>query len=383
MKRSLLVFFFFMVLLAVSCKRDTLEKGDWNPVVREALQELISDCGSESEGYDPDCRPYAVFDFDNTTIIGDIEVETMAFQIASLRFAIAPDKFYRTLLECVPNIDAPLKGLDAVSARMLATDLLNDYIFLHENYIAPKGDNLDQIRQTPEYQDFRAKLWALSAGVDATFGYETGCLWILRLFDGMSDDEISGLARDAASAALEQERIEDQVWTSPDLGEAGVVEVPVSLGIGITPEMKDLYRALREAGIDVYVCSASMEKVVATVACDPAFGLEVPRERVFGIRLQGGDYAPGYPHTHHEGKVELIRKYIAPHHGGAGPVLVAGDSEGDYNMLTEFDSMRVGLLLNCGRTDAFGKFVSTAQPPYFVQGRDKARKRFLPDDKIK
>lgn len=376
------IFLLFLFVLAAGCRQAPLQGGDWNPPVREALQELIRTVAAGEDA--SRAAAYAVFDFDNTTLIGDIELETLAYQITHLRFSIPPDAFYRTLLACVPNIDAPLEGLDAVSARMLATDLLNDYLYLYDHYIgAAEKEDLDAIRKTPDYADFRAKLWALSAAVDATFGYDVGCLWILRMYDGMDTREIAALVREAAVAGLERPRIDTETWTSPDLGEAGVVRTTVSLGLGLTPEMKELYRALQESGITVYICSASMEEVVAAVACDPAFGLELPRERVYGLRISGGQYAPGYPHSHHEGKVEVISKYIATRHGGADPLLVAGDSEGDYNMLTAFEGMQVGLLLNCGRKDDFGRFVENAQAPYVVQGRDLSRKQYLRSDKSK
>ena len=48
------------------------------------------------------------------------------------------------------------------------------------------------------------------------------------------------------------------------------------------------------------------------------------------------EYKAGYPQTQTKGKVEIIETYLKPKHGGKAPILVAGDSSGDANMLTEY-----------------------------------------------
>ena len=65
-----------------SCSRPAgLPEDNWEPVVYEALSDMIAREGILSENYDPECRPYAVFDFDNTTIINDISLTLMIYQI--------------------------------------------------------------------------------------------------------------------------------------------------------------------------------------------------------------------------------------------------------------------------------------------------------------
>ncbi|MGM9765311.1 MAG: hypothetical protein ACI3ZO_03030, partial [Candidatus Cryptobacteroides sp.] len=88
-------------------------------------------------------------------------------------------------------------------------------------------------------------------------------------------------------------------------------------------------------------------------------------------RIVGGGFVPGYDQTFMDGKVACIRKLIAPRHGGKDPVLVAGDSSGDYQMLTSFEGMKLGLIFDRGSSSSLrtliDKVQSTDGSPYAVQ----------------
>ena len=61
------------LFLFLSCgETEVLPKEGWTDEAHAALEELITECGRN--GNDRDCRPYAVFDFDNTTIVNDISM---------------------------------------------------------------------------------------------------------------------------------------------------------------------------------------------------------------------------------------------------------------------------------------------------------------------
>ena len=83
MKRKLCVI--FCLLLLLSCQKNpqtiSLEEGKWNSQVREALNELMASSGEGS---------YAVFDFDQTSIVHDISQALWVYQIEHLRYADAP-----------------------------------------------------------------------------------------------------------------------------------------------------------------------------------------------------------------------------------------------------------------------------------------------------
>ena len=90
-------------------------------------------------------------------------------------------------------------------------------------------------------------------------------------------------------------------------------------------------------------------------------------------------------------EVRCILENIAPLHGGRGPALVAGDSNGDFAMLTSFKDLKVGLIVNCLGSGAIGGLTAGAAgkqadvrlkgretPLYVVQGRDPSAFGFIP-----
>lgn len=379
MKRRL-IYIILTAAIAVSCSGTGLEKAGWKKQNYKALNALIKDHGTRSDGYDPKVRPYAVFDFDNTTVTGDISMSLAAYQIENLRFGLDPESVYDIFIGGIPNIDSALDGFPSVSVRSLAIDIHNDYAWLYRNYIryARAGQeapaSLEEIHESQEYLDLRAKIWSLTAGIVNTFGYDVGSLWIIKLFSGMPVSELQDLAREAAASEMKLRKPKTETWTSPDMGEAGQVSVDVPRGLGIRKELVNLYSTLTRNGFDVYVCSSSAEMVVEAVACDGTMGLDLDPTQVFGIRINGGDfvssspsYVQGYPRTHHEGKSELIRNILMPDHGGRGPVLVAGDSNGDCSMLVDFDDMELGLIIDQPRSGEIQDLKSDRSGRYAVQ----------------
>ncbi len=355
----------------VSCKTaSTLPEDNWEPAVYEALTDMIAREGIQSGNYDPQCRPYAVFDYDNTTIINDITLTLMIYQIENLRYAFPPENAFEAFTAAIPDLDKVLDG-PGLSARKLGEDIAADYKAL--NGMLKQGMELEQIHSTEEYLDFRAKLEALNEGVENTFDYATLCLWQPSLFSGMSCEELQNLTRESVDHWMAQDGISKELWESPD----GIVAVEISKGLILPMESIHLYKTLKDNGFDIYVCSASLESVVEAMACAPQYGLGLTPDKVFGIRLE----EEGYDQTFMEGKTACINKLIAPYHGGRAPSLVAGDSNGDYAMLTAFDDLSVGLVFDCKRSGNIAALVDKAntkmaagtstRPIYVVQPRDR------------
>lgn len=65
-----------------------LLEGNWKPEIHQRLQKLIEEYGVKSSAYDKDQKPYAVFDWDNTTVINDIGEATLTYQIEHLAFIV-------------------------------------------------------------------------------------------------------------------------------------------------------------------------------------------------------------------------------------------------------------------------------------------------------
>ena len=79
-----------------------------------------------------------------------------------------------------------------------------------------------------------------------------------------------------------------------------------------------------------------------------------------------------------DGKPDVIRDLIATRHHGKGPMLVAGDANGDYAMLTAFADMDVGLVFDTrpNADSPLGKLLAavragTAEKRFLAQGRDE------------
>ncbi len=362
------------LLLITACTSNPLPRGTWNDQVYSTLNELIRDCKGNPDAY-------AVLDFDNTTVINDISVTAMIWQIENLRFKIKPDSLYTVLTAFVPDIDQPLEG-SGLTTRELAADIIADY-----NVLYGCGKTLDELLQVPEYLDFRAKLWALSLGIDTSFGYEAGLLWMPNLYAGMTYSELRQCILESV-AHWEAHEMTEETWTSPD----GKASVTVKKGLRLPQISVDLYNALTDNGIEVYFCSASLEQIVEALACAPDHDLGVSEENVFGVRFDRdcsvedyddaddsgvlqGVMLDGYVMPYKMGKVECIKNCIAPLHGGADPVLIAGDSNGDYYMLTGFPDLKVGLIFDVGNSGKIGELRDSAR---LDTSKEKLRSRTTP-----
>ena len=132
----------------------------------------------------------------------------------------------------------------------------------------------------------------------------------------------------------------------------------------------------------VYIVSGSYRDILLAAA-GPAFGLDVPPGNIFGAELKkdsagrlvaemtGDCVKSGY-------KPEFIRARIAPRHHGAEPILAAGDSMGDYRMLTEFKSLQLALLFHRRWNEKEMCDLCASGGKVAVQGRDEAKGCFIP-----
>lgn len=346
---------------AMSCG-NPMPRGNWSGATYDALCKLMKECKAEAEAAGKNVN-YAIFDYDNTTVLSDIELATMEWQLENLKVKFTPDMVYGLFAPHVPDLDAPLveAGAEGITARMLIEDIESSYRALTEAAGTDCGmdispEKLEELRKMPEYDDFKVKVWALYEGDYKTFDYREGFFIIGSLFTGFTYQEVDAFVKEAVAAQTAKGCIKDVIWESPAMGRAGKVCMVVPDGLALSDEMRCLYAALPENGIDVYVFSASLEAVVEAMACDPAY-LGLDTAQVYALRMKTDstdhvlkEYRQGYVRPYKEGKTEAIKAYIQPRYEGRGPVLVGGDSEGDFSMLTSFDDMRVGLIVDKGQS---------------------------------
>lgn len=335
-------------LLAWSSAVAALPSGCWEPSVKARLDEVIAQNQGNSDAY-------AVFDFDYTTAIGDLSLscvwemlETLDFREGDFRSHVRiglPERFRR-------------------EAEALAD--------LADKLGVPCGAGMSR---TPAWGAFARGYWKLFWSIRDTCGDPALCRWRMGLFAGYEPAEMRRFAVRATTRAL---------------AFGGVVAdrtVPtVRRGMALPQEIKDLFHALRAAGISVYIVSGSCQEFLRAVTGD-AFGLDVPPECVFGVTYRLDEKGRFLPNEGEGGvtagrKLEFIRAHIAPRHHGADPVLTGGDSMGDYTMLTGFKGLQAALVFprdqGQQKMDALIASAPMSGGRVIVQGRDEPHGRFVP-----
>lgn len=360
-----------------------------SPALRTRLLALMRAHGRGNSDFDPARRPYAVFDWDNTSIMNDCEETLFLTLINRFAFRLAPAEFGAALRSGVPA--APLAGAyrNAAGAPVAFADLVADidadYAALAAAYSLPAAsDKIDALVKDDRLQSLRAKLFFAYNALTDTFGDKLGDAWMVGLLAGGTVEDLQALARLNNDETLGRAMAE-LTFTSPRNrpGKAGVVSQTHLDGLRLTPEIACIQHALMAAGIDVFVVSASCEEVVKVFACDPRYGYNLPETNVFGIRMQRRDGkldwrpATDWPITWGPGKVEVIRRMMVDARG-FGPLAVFGDSDGDFNMLSEFSDTKLGVVVNRVKGGGIGELsrkaaeqMADAAPRFMLQGRNE------------
>ncbi|MGL4208154.1 MAG: haloacid dehalogenase-like hydrolase, partial [Candidatus Adiutrix sp.] len=316
----------------------------------------------------------------------------------NLLFKATPKEFAVALRHEVPkdNFTAEYNNSEgqAVNIDLVAADLDATYAFLYDNYIKDQKKSLEEIVQTPQFVDFRGKLAYLYEAIGGTFSAEISYPWMNYLFAGMTVQELRQAAELGNDYGLNAKLEYYTIESSKELpGKAGVVSLSdYKRGLRIAPEMSNLMNVLRENGIDVYVCSASHEAVVRVFAGLDKYGYRVPDENVIAMKtkMKNGKFLPeydhsnDYPQTQQKGKTIALEQILVKKYG-YGPLLIAGDSQGDYNMSVDFPDTKLTIMVNRVRSDDFGKLgleavkqKGQADARFILQGRDENTGQFRP-----
>lgn len=338
----------FLIAISLNGLAANLDEGRWVPENKEILSKLIDD--NKNQGN------YVVFDWDYTSIYQDTQENLFRYQIDNLKFDMTPKEFAKAIRKDIP-LDNFAKGYEnakgeKINITKIGNDLDKRYAFLYENYIKNKKMSLDEIKKTEEFKDFRGKLAFLYEAIGGTFSHDIAYPWVLYLFNGMTKEEVQKLAKEANDYGIGDKLGKYTIESSDKLlGEAGKIVYEYKSGLRTQPEIANLFHEFQKNGIEVYIVSASLEDIVKVFASDKSYGYNLKPENVYGMRLEMNkdkylsQYKKGYPQTQTKGKVKTINKFLKPKHGGKDPILVAGDSGGDENMLTEYKGTKVLLLM--------------------------------------
>ena len=354
-----------------------LERDDWSDDVKKALNDLLETYGVDSET--PAEKPYAVFDFDNTSSIFDVEEQLSVYQLQVMAFAIAPDDLKSVLLTDLNDPDEDLTEIGYGKGSL--TDWIDDisaaYSALWDSYGPFDADGVDEnalekMHDDPQWAEFATKMRALYSLVYDAQSSNVAYPWVTYWFTGMTEEEIYELGM-KGFAEYKDVDTSTVTWTSPKSIEskAGVVSYEWTSGIQVTENIKELWKALDDNGIDVWVCSASCTGVIR--AAVDTFGLHEFCTGMLGmtnkmdesekyiaecdVETGCGFYAdenggwtrmtrPTKAQTQGVGKVTAVTNAISPEYGDHGPIAGFMDSTGDFNFCTEFETLKLVVCFN-------------------------------------
>lgn len=382
--------------------KEKLQALNWDKFNKSQLDKMMAQYGKDSPGYDPAHPPYAVFDWDNTSIFLDIQEAVLSYQTQNLVFGATPKQLEEAIRKDISSKSFEQSYNNSaghpVDINKIAPDIIESYTWLYNNYKGLKGTkSLEEVKQSPHYSAFVSKLRYLYEAIGGTFDHATSYPWVTYLFVGMTEKQVRDVTQKTIDWQLNQP-IEKVTWISPvNLpGKAGVVSVAWNNGLRMVPEMKDLYQTLRANGFDIWVCSASFVDVIKEFSSNPRYGYNNPDNRVIAMELERSkngmikaQFRKGYDQTQGAGKTKNIQRFLVSKYG-YGPTFVAGDSEGDQNMMKDFSDTKLVLIINrlrSANTD-IGKFSREAvktygqqNAKYLLQGRNDNTGLLVPSQK--
>lgn len=376
-----------MVMSLVSCtgnkgggEEETvkeIELDSWSPVVRNGINAMMSKYGKFAKDYDD--TVYAVFDFDNTCSIFDVEEQLAVYQLQHMAFAedMDQEKLGEVLATGLGDLTEK-RGRDYcqrnASYNNWITDITNAYGKLLDKFgpFTPQGlddETALTVQKTDEWKEFATKMRAMYDLVYDSESADVAYPWVLYWFTGFSEEEVYSLAKASHEYYKEQES-EYVTWTSPDIkSKIGICEYDWVSGVSVPDNIKELMSALQKNGIRVYICSASSTDVVR--AAVDVWGLH---DNVNGLiamtnKLDDGkymneyDYTTGYmwiasdggkwekgklatkAQTQGKGKVTAIDNVLVKEFGH-GPIAGFMDSTGDFNFCTEYKTLKIVCCFN-------------------------------------
>jgi len=370
---------------------------NWDHFNKAQVEKLIATYGKTSPNYNPAKPPYAVFDWDNTMVFLDVEEATLIYQLEHLKFAMTPAQMDKALRMNVPNgnfkADFNNAAGQPVNIDMVVPDAVESYTWLYNNYSGMKGKlSLDEVKKNPHYTNFVTKVRYLYEAIGDTFDVSIAYPWVLYLFTGMNESQVRQMTQETVDWQLTQP-ITKVKWTSPATlpGKAGVVSVSWKNGLRLIPELQDVFQAYRNAGIDVWICTASFVDVIKEISSNPKYGYNNPADRVVGMELERDakgviqtEFRKGYDQTQGKGKTKAIERFLVSKYG-YGPISVFGDSEGDMNMMQDFADTKLVLIVNRLKGKDIDKLSRIAAESYgkpdakvLLQGRDDNKGTFIP-----
>jgi phosphoserine phosphatase len=338
------------------------EAGNWLPENLARIHDRLNDIVVHATSK----RPVAVFDFDNTCIFRDVGQAVFRSQVQHLRYRLTPEQ----LAAILPPPEGELAGRPMAA---VTSTLCDAYQQLWPLIAASRQA---EALRLPAYPLFATLLlwFTISARKDERLGPRYVLPFMGKMLAGFTTAELRSLAVEVVQE-VGKEPLTDQTLRFDAPEPIGRIEASFPLGLHAFAEMRRLMHRLETLGIGRYVISASTEWLVEGAA--QWLGFPVAAEHIFGIRVQldgeerlGIEDAEAYPTTFREGKAEIIRQWI-----DGTPVLVAGDADTDFEMLT-LPGVAIRLLINRRQTGLISTLYQ--DPSILLQGLDLTTGSFRP-----
>ncbi|KAI9012201.1 lipoprotein LppF [Hyaloraphidium curvatum] len=290
----------------------------WHACNRERVDTLLLALGNTSARFDASRHPIAVLDWDNTVVRGDVADATLSYALRNGLLRPPPNGNWSSVSPYLTD-----KALYTLRAACPTSGALSGSACHSELW-------------------FAYKLGRTAVGHPAFHGwnrkqYNPAYAFAAQLLVGLTPGEVLALASAAREEAL----------SVPSGSQSSVGGVLADAAVRYRPHMVDLVSALLSHGFDIWIVSASPQRVVETWAAP----LGISPSRVVGIRnllSPSGRYTadlelcgpePGAI-TYADGKPCWIRQLLGP---DARPALAAGDSAGDAGMLFMATDLRLVL----------------------------------------
>jgi hypothetical protein len=368
-----------------------LASASWYPRNFEAFEHFLSHSFHED---------YAVVDFDNTLSIGDSQWSLFIGQCRRLAYRLNPDEFAALLSQEFSTEEIAAK---VPSFSFSYEDLIHDIVHCYRLFYDAHEIGLSPTTRPSAYplerEEFLAKMLFLLSQVESFLSVEAACRFIEYPFTHLTSEEVYRLAQEVHQETAERTRREGMkhaTYRSPEAlsSRCGPLSIAFDAGFLVSPEMSDLLQCFAQKGIALYCISSSQEDTIRSALENPLFHL--PKfAGIFTFNLlkdSAGRYLPSYDFAHHpstygEGKKAALLTQIAPHYHGKAPVFMAGDSDGDYPLLTSFPETPLILLFNRGqrclqlrelKEKALEEERDAKPVHYLIQGRNTPKAEIWP-----
>ena len=351
---------------------------NWSDDVKGALNGLLMAYGADGET--PAETPYAIFDFDDLSAVFDAEKQLAAYQLRVMAFAVAPEDLKGVLL--TDQNDADRELADRVD------DICAAYAALWRTYGPFTAGGLDAeeqkaVQADPQWQAFAEGMRALYAQTDdaqpSDAAHSRGACWTT----GMTEDEIYALAMAGFDNYTDADVSAAKCVSPKNMSAVGAANHEWTSGTQVLENVRDLWRALDDNGIDVWGYSAGGPGAIR--AAIDSFGLHDACAGVIAVTNQTdadsryiaerdpeagcGFYANDdgswtrmtravKAQTPGVGKATATANAIAPEYGGHGPIAGFMDTADDLSFCTAFESLK--LVISFDRANSGGLIAKVA-----------------------